>query len=723
MRDGVRGDGGAGLNPGSICRIRGMTRLRVPAVDDRLPRSPMTPAFRRAALAIALLPLALDLAAQESTSAAGTRSFTPADFTRFAPKTALDMLRQVPGFVIREALQERGLGQATGNVLINGQRVSGKSNDVITELGRIPAGNVIRIELVDGASLDIPGLSGQVANVVAKATGVSGQWAWRPEFRSYYTDPLLTSGEVSISGARGALDYTLGLQNGSSRSGAGGPTDLFNRDGSFREHREDVWTSDYEAPRLSGKLSHTSAGGALANLNASYQQIDYDYTERGLRTGPGLPDRERTVDVYERGDNHEVGGDYEFGLGRGRLKVIGLHRVRNTPFGQTAVTRAADGLTPATGSRFEQVSEELERIARGEYRWKAFGSDWQVSAEAALNSLDTASQFAVLGGDGSFQPVELPNATATVKEDRYEVMGSVGRALTPATTVQLALGGEHSHIRQEGAGGLSRKFLRPKGSASVAWKASPLLDVNIKLQRRVGQLNFGDFLATVNLTDDRENAGNPELVPQQSWELDVEATRSLGAFGSTTLRLYAHRIDDIVDIVPIGPDGESPGNLDRATRHGVEWKSTINFDPLGWRGAKLDTRYQLQDSDVTDPLTGERRRISNSLIRLAEIGLRHDVPSTDWAWGGDASHGYYARDYRLTEVGRRWEGPVWASLFVEHKDVMGLTVRATAGNLLGAMSMWDRTVYVDRRDGPVDYVEKRNRRIGPIFSFSVSGKF
>src|SRR3546814_6753001 len=30
------------------------------------------------------------------------RSYTPLDFTRFSPRTALDMLRQVPGFTIDE---------------------------------------------------------------------------------------------------------------------------------------------------------------------------------------------------------------------------------------------------------------------------------------------------------------------------------------------------------------------------------------------------------------------------------------------------------------------------------------------------------------------------------------------------------------------------------------------------------------------------------------------
>jgi len=239
----------------------------------------------------------------------------------------------------------------------------------------------------------------------------------------------------------------------------------------------------------------------------------------------------------------------------------------------------------------------------------------------------------------------------------------------------------------------------------------------------VGQLDFYDFLASVDLNNNQANAGNPELVPPQTTELEVEATRDLGAWGTTSLRLYAQRIDDIVDTIPIGEDGESPGNIDRATVRGIEWKSTFNLDPLGWHGAKVDARVQHERSRVRDPLTGEQRPISNNLKDLAELNLRDDIPGSNWAWGLDLSYGFHARDYRLTEVGRQWEGPVWGSLYVERKDFHGLTLRASADNVLSSRSMWDRTVYVDRRTGPIDYIEDRDRRIGPIVSFSVSGKF
>ena len=676
----------------------------------------------RTALAAALLLACASAFAQDPATPA--RTYAAADFARYQPHNALDMLKQVPGFVIREAAQERGLGEATGNVVINGRRISGKSNDVITELTRIPAANVERIEIVDAAALGLTGVSGQVANIVAKSGGLRGQWSWKPDVRRYYTRPQYTRGDVSVSGSKGGLEYTVGLRNDANHSGAGGGTVIYNADGSVRDTRDDAWTGEFDLPKLSAHLGRTGADGDVANVNASVQKEFNNYREDGTRRGPGLPDRARSVRNREGGHAWELGGDYEFGLGGGRLKLIGLDRYAHTPFSQTVVTRVLDGSAPATGSRFARNAEESERVARAEYRWTTGASDWRVSLEGAFNRLDSTSSIATLDPGGAFVAVPLPGATATVQEDRYEAMGSWGHPLGAHAKLQVSAGGEWSKLQQVGGGGLTRTFLRPKGAVSLAWKPSDTLDVNVKLQRKVGQLNFYDFLASVNLNDGRENAGNPDLVPQQSWELEVEATKNLGEWGTTTLRLYDFHIDDLIDTIPIGATGESPGNIEQARKYGVEWRGTWKLEPLGWAGAKLDTRWWVQQSALDDPLTGEKRRISNSLIHLWEVSLRDDIPGTPWAWGANVNHELDSRDVRLTEIGKTWEGPVWAGVFVERKNLPGgLTARVDVDNLLGAGSYRDRWVYVDRRTGPVDFHEVRDRRIGPILTLSLSGTF
>src|SRR3954447_20693776 len=66
--------------------------------------------------------------------AGNKRVYVAADFARFAPRTGYDMLVQVPGFTIKSPSQgdlDRGLGQATENVLLNGERINNKSGGAV----------------------------------------------------------------------------------------------------------------------------------------------------------------------------------------------------------------------------------------------------------------------------------------------------------------------------------------------------------------------------------------------------------------------------------------------------------------------------------------------------------------------------------------------------------------------------------------------------------------
>ena len=653
----------------------------------------------------------------------GKRIYSAADFSRFAPKTALDMLSQVPGFSIRYETVERGLGQASGNVLLNGERISAKSTDPVTALQAIPAKNVIRIEIIDAAELDVPGLTGQVANVVYKASTLSGQFSYQPEFRAHYADPRLTRGDLSLSGTEGPVQYTLSLQNLSSRGAAGGPTLIATGAGDPIEFRDDVFTSNYDQPALSGQFKIDAPGSSLANVNLLYRRVYYRYDEISRRDRVETADQLRRVSQREGGYNYEIGGDYELPLFGGRLKLIGLNRYADQPFTQTARTSFSDGAAEV-GSRFAQDGVTKELIGRGEYRWKMGGADWQLSGEAAYNSLDNVSSLFVLDSLGEFTEIPFPAGTGTVSEDRYESLLTVSWPFSDSVTGQLVAGGEYSTLVQEGAGGKSRSFFRPKGSLSISANFTPTFTANFKAIRRVGQLDFRQFLARVFLDNENENAGNPDLVPSQQWRFELELAKDLGAYGKTKVNLVAAFYEDLVDIIPIGETGESPGNIDKGHAYALDWTSTFQLDPLGLPGAKINLRGLVQLSGVEDPLTGEEREISGFTDRAVEFSYRHDIPDTDWAYGGNANYSHLALSYRLNEVGRQFEGPVFASLFVEHKNVLGLTVRATAGNILNARSRWDRIVYAGRRNtAPVDFVETRNRLIGPIFSFSVRGTF
>ncbi len=664
------------------------------------------------------------------TPSGSKRVYTPADFARFAPKTAYDMLVQVPGFtIISGNTGERGLGQANENVLVNGQRIANKSYGggdagALAELQRIGIGNVERIEIVEAASVGIAGLSGQVANVIIKAqTASSGQFEWRPDFRAHFAKPRIFNGNVSYTGQHGPLSYTFSAKNQAGRGGFGGPIILRHPDGTIFETRDEEFHSEADLPTFSTKFTYDTPGAAIGNLTLAYTPYWAPVHIKDERTRTDGDDSSRLTKQKLTGWYYDINADYEFPLGPGKLKLIGLQHWDKEPSITTQVTDFESGET-SEGIRLTRDSRITESIGRMEYGWKAGQNDMQISLERAFNKLDQRGALEVLSPEGEFVEVDFPEGSGIVKEVRYEGIATLSRPLSSTLDLQVAAGGEVSHLQRVDDDSDVRKFFRPKGSINLGWRPAKGWDASLKLRRRVGQISFYDFLDQLNLQQDRENEGNPDLVPPQSWELEAEVGRELGAWGKTRLKTWYHRVEDIIDVIPIGVDGQGIGNLPRATRMGIESTSTLQFEPIGWTGAKLDMTLGLQRTRVKDPLTKEMRSISGTRNRWASFELRHDIPGTDYAWGLNASHDHYTKYYRLTEVFRSWEGPWWVGGYVEHKDVAGLTVRASVSNVLNARHRLERTIYEGFRDeAPIGFTQSNDQLIGPIFSFMVKGSF
>jgi hypothetical protein len=656
-------------------------------------------------------------------AAAARQVYQPDFFVRFGPRTAWDMVVQIPGFAVRDNDQSRGLGNATGNILINGERPTNKTDSFETQLSRIPATSVVRIEVVDGASLSLPGLSGQVGNIVVKTGRTKGQFAWRPEMRAHYTDPIVLRGEVSLSGTSGALDWTTAFAMDGSRSGAGGPTVITLGDGSLLENRTDAWRNNFDQPKLSGRIAYDLGGGGKANLNASVYRGWADYRETSDRRRPTGIDRRRLITEAEDTWGYEVAGDVAMPLGSANLKLIGLRRFADSNDVSAVVTRLADG-SPASGDLFRQHTGLGETIGRAELGWKMLGGDWQASGEGAFNRLASTAATGVLQEGDTYAETPFTPATGTVGEDRYNGSLSYGTALTAKLNLQVVAEAEYSTIKQGGALGGSRSFFRPKGSLSLAWKPRADFDLSGKVMRRVLQLSLYEFLGKVFLNDGNQNAGNADLVPQQDWSVDIEANKRLGPWGSTKVRLITRFVNDLVLVVPLPGGGESTGNVAKARASAIDWTATLNLDPAGFKGAKLDLRALVQTSSLKDPLTGLPRQYNNFTTRVFGVGLRHDIPRSDWAWGANVEYSHNEPAYRLQEFGTQFEGPVWGSVFVEHKDVAGLTVNFEVNNIFNARSTWDRVVFTGPRNASaVSFREDRDRLIGPIFRLSVRGNF
>ena len=660
----------------------------------------------------------------ESTAATTRSTFAPDYFARFAPRSAFDMARNVPGFAISNGDGARGLGQADTNVLINGRRISGKANGPTEALRRIPVEDVVRLELVDGASLGIGGLTGQVLNVVTSASGrVTGQFRYQPEFRSYGTPARLLQGSIALAGSGAKTEWNIALRNESNRRGNEGPEEVFDSTGTLVALRDEIANYDNDRPTLSGSFARTAANGNILNLTGQVQGYIYRERELSLQRPPGGSlTRTRSLRRTEDEFNYELGADYEFAAGPGRLKLIGYHRYEDSPSTSTVLTRFASG-APDQGSAFAQDADEGETILRSEYSVKAGGGNLVAALEGARNFLEIASSLSERDAAGVLRPVALDGSNARVDEDRVDAGLTWSRALATNLQLQLSAGAEYSRISQSGPLGLTRSFWRPKGFASLDWKIASNLNLAGRIERVVGQLDFFDFIASVDLDQDRADGSNVDLRPEQSWLYDIEASWRMGALGNLTVSAYLEDFIDVVDQIPLPGGGQAPGNLPSARFYGLESQATLLSDGLGWKGTRIDLTLGWNRSEVRDPLLGFVREVSENELFDVEFRLRHDLAGTPWAFGTRGDWKKNARNVRLDEISLNQPSFAQAFAFLEHKDLAGMTVRARVGNLLGQRDRFERTVFTNRAAGQVAFSERRNRHFGTVFSLDIEGSF
>jgi outer membrane receptor for ferrienterochelin and colicins len=650
----------------------------------------------------------------------GKLIYAVSQFARFGPLNAADMVQQIPGFTISQVSGDRGLGDATQNVLINGQRITSKNTDAQTVLARIPVSTVARLEIVEGATLDIPGLSGQVLNVVTNAQLGQGSYAWRPQWRPRIPDHW-TNTEINWSDKLGAGEYSLGFTSQGFRGGGFGNEVLTDASRAITSIRDREFIAANDEPRLSATYTRTAGDDAVFNLNTTVNWFRFKnrvLSEYETATADAIMESRRNRNQNLR---LEIGSDYSFALGEGRLKIAGLWRDANGRSRNRFVRDVTVGTD--SGQQFRRDTRDGERVLRAEYRWKQGAGDWQVSAEGAFNFLDAKSQLQALDSNGTFQPVPLPGGAGRIEEKRGQAIASYSRPLARVLSLQASLGGEFSQLSLVGADGQSRQFWRPKGSLALAYKPHSGFDLNLRLQRRVGQLNFEDFLASVDVQNNNNNAGNPSLVPPQSWLMELEANRSLGRTGSVKLKIEAESIADIVDQVPISATEEAVGNLPSAERFRASLRTGVLLDGLGLRGGRVDATLVHSSQRLRDPLLGTRRSVSFAEPWSWNLEFRHDVPATPWVWGFQSDHAGRDRTYRLDYDYYQYRNRPQLILFAEHKSVFGLKVRAMLQNTLGRRERSVEAFYADRRDGPVSFYQIRTNEFGLIYRLQISGTF
>jgi len=602
-----------------------------------------------------------------SSADGATVTYEASFFESYTTVSAADMLRWVPGGAAllpdnrRRGNQpeKRGFGSGGDQILINGKRISGKSNDISSAMQRIQASVVSRIEVIRGttAGLDVRS-EGTLINVVLteEISGGSGSWQLHSGF---YGDSPEYDGLVSYSDSAGKLNYLVSAEYGP-----------YNR-GSDEDRFEEYFTPDtntlfeqrdIDKPQLEQQLVLNSSGswsfenGDILNLNGRIADKEKEETETTVVTAIGDPNTENLLNLsIEDLLEWEIGGVLENRIGaNGVMKTRVIYTDKTGDESElVSLSSTVAGNVP---SESLVLADELatETIIRTSYSWPLTGTqNLELGLEGAKNTLEKEVRLFEVLPDGSLEPVDVFNSDSDIEENRYEFFSTHFWQMRQDVALESALNFEYSKIEQSGIDvDTARSFTYVKPRFNLRWDLTDSTQLRGSLERTVSQLDFGDFVASFDSEDDTVDAGNPDLEPEKAWEWKFTYERRLADdAGVLEAQVYYNDIEDHIDKVAATDVISAAGNIGDAQHYGMQLKGSWRLAPIGLDGAVIDLTYNWQDSETTDPFTGEQREMRWKPHHRYSVRYRHDIPAwkinyrvdVDW-WGEREQHDITFRD-------------------------------------------------------------------------------
>ena len=669
----------------------------------------------------------------------------PADyFAEYRPVSANDMLSRIPGIslALRGSSGGRGLGSGEGEVLINGQRITGKSNEGRNQLNRISADQVDYIEIIRGTSeeLDIRS-GGQVVNVVLLDLPSRSNTTVEVQAKQLRDGTTDAGGQASISGQAGDFNYLFNVEADPRYRASESREFSYDPDGKLVEFRREDRTRDETEFQISTNLGY-QLEKSVVQLNALYETRG-DTPSDTFREIYDLEDGELQIQSEDNNSertNWEIGGDYEYAFNSGgKFRFLFIVNDRDFQF-----TRNRFNVVNGAEEQnlfLDNYGRDRERIGRTSYTWNiddAQGVELGIEGAQTIRDSDLRMGLDIAGTPspayGNLVPVTIDNSGSSVEELRYETFAVHNWQINTRMALESSVIVETSTIEQSGDVSNSRNFnfVRPK--LDYRFDITPTLQLRACIEKDVSQLSFSDFSASVDGSDEDQNtqAGNPEIKQEQSWRYELNLEQRLpNDIGVVNAQFWYRDVEDHIDKVDVStsPDDlrSARGNIGDGERYGLNLDISTKLGMLGLPNALLNTGIRLRDSEFTDPFLGIKRRQRNNGRWQANMGFRHDITSYGLTYGlnySASSNGSTGRkEYDIIDIEERKDSP-YLSAYLEKKAFGNLTFRFESRNITENEYCRTRTRFVGATAaGIVEEIEDYCNGNGMELAFRVRTTF
>ena len=713
---------------------------------------------RQLALAVslssALLLGANSAKAQDPVTSDDSTVTYPAEyFAQFQPYSVNDMLARIPGINLAQgggrsqggpgAGGGRGLGAGGDQVLINGRRIAGKSNEGNSQLSRIAATEVQYIEIIRGTSGDLDVRGGtQVINVVLNESQSNVSFAYEVNLDQAYDGELIPGGKISATGQSGAFNYFLSAEREPRYDFRDGFEEAFDINGALAETVDRKTTTDGWPISLVANLGYEFSPRDTANLNLSWTGNDLDDdTDRVItryETG-AVSSRIFERDVQPTEDNfYEIGGDYMHVFENGsRWKTLFIVNDK-----ESLSVRSRYKVDGSNGDQTRDLFlsnfvNNKERIVRSSYIFDMFETQSvEAGVERAQTILDTSLQLGLLtggnGGDRFGGLTPFTDSIGTVEEMRYEYFAIHNWAMNDRMTLETTLLFEDSSISQTGTLANSRdfNFFRPK--VDYRFDITPAIQFRGIIEKDVAQLSFRDFTAGVDGSDDEQDAfeGNADLRQTQSWRYEANFEFRLpNDAGVINTNFFYHDLEDLIDNVDVSTANSilsARGNIGDGERYGFNLNSSLRLNFINQPNMLVSAGLNMEESTVTDPfLQRDRERSIRGGASRYNLSFRHDLPQfNNTNYGIRASREFY-NDFTVWDIDKIEQYPkdwFWFT-WVETQAWGGLVYRFEARDSGERCRIRTRYTNGTIANGIIDEVEDSCSVNGPVYAIKIRGTF
>ncbi|MDP1870263.1 MAG: TonB-dependent receptor [Gallionella sp.] len=553
--------------------------------------------------------------------------------------TIADVIGKLPGVEIKgDAQRARGMTRDSVSVLIDGERQS--SQAVLGAMGRLPSGDLERVEILRGSSAEYGGASSVTVNLVMKkaipkrstemrvGVGMRGnelneQLAWTKnggEGGFAWSLPIgLIWNNAPMSMQLDRQNSTAGVRNLWQQESASALTKLGHHAISPRlswKNGSDSFTvlpMFFYGPMTRNTTSNLSA---FTNPAAGTGQA---YNGERLTRESGLS---RTLRLRVEGEKH---------LGNAKLTArTSLNNNRRSSDTWRDVYSATNVLSSFSDHLLSQDNEWNSAL-----RWDQSYGVSMMSVGAELVRLQRDDQQNFSGAQASFLALSR-DGILWVQND-WSPQASF--------TLTTGLRAENSALNSNGVSQQQTSWLpslAARWEPLDKWVVRSSLGAGLKMPRLDEISNAAVPSIGANTPVEADKRGNPNLRPERSVNFEAVLEHYLAEnAGVLGANLYVRSTQDFTErhvLLEGARWVDRPYNAGSAQHWGVELDGKIRTDSLGWKGASVKAHLTLPHAEVSDTQLGVTRMARDTPSFVFSMGLDQSLPKLKSTYGVTLQH-------------------------------------------------------------------------------------